>query len=148
MNMPGVGSCLSISTGYRTDRPGTSRWPSGAYQHRDDGIVVLDGERCLGCRYCEMACPFGAPVFDEEAGIMRKCDFCCERIDRGLSPACVTACPVGALDRLTDDEKATAHDAIPGFVDPAGCRPSLRFGEPGGALRVQRQGQLRKEMKE
>lgn len=119
--------------------------PSGAYERRPDGAVVLVEDRCLGCHYCEMACPFGAPVFDEAAGVMTKCDFCHERIDRGLSPACVAACPTGALCELSDRDlqEEEAVSSIPGFADPADCEPSLRFREPGGSVRIDRLERLR-----
>jgi Fe-S-cluster-containing dehydrogenase component len=50
--------------------------PSRAYEKRPDGVVVHHAARCIGCRYCEMACPFGAPKYDAEKGVMTKCDFC------------------------------------------------------------------------
>ena len=72
--------------------------PSGAIAKRSDGIVVIDQAKCLGCRYCEWACPYGAPQYDEEAGIMTKCDMCADLVDAGGSPACVRACPMRAQD--------------------------------------------------
>jgi anaerobic dimethyl sulfoxide reductase subunit B (iron-sulfur subunit) len=72
--------------------------PSGAIARRDDGIVAIDRNKCLGCRYCEWACPYGAPQYDEEAGVMTKCDLCVDLVDAGSSPACVRACPMRALD--------------------------------------------------
>lgn len=72
--------------------------PAGAIHRRDDGIVLLDPRQCIGCRYCEWACPYGAPQYDEEAGTMTKCTFCADLIDRGQPPACVAACPMRALD--------------------------------------------------
>jgi Fe-S-cluster-containing dehydrogenase component len=103
--------------------------PVRASTYRPDGIVVMDYDRCIGCRYCEVACPYGARSFDwkefdgpnpavpewgepeiprRPRGVVEKCSFCYQRIDRGLAlgqvpgidpdatPACVVACPVGA----------------------------------------------------
>lgn len=50
---------------------------------REDGFVVVDEEVCIGCRYCSMACPYGAPQFDEVKGHMTKCDGCYERVAEG-----------------------------------------------------------------
>ena len=72
--------------------------PTGAIIKRDDGIVLVDRKKCMGCRYCEWACPYSAPQYDESAGVMSKCHFCYDLIDRGEPPACVTACPMRALD--------------------------------------------------
>jgi len=110
--------------------------PVKAVYYRPDGIVMMDYDRCIGCRYCEVACPYGARSFNWKAfeglnpavpewgqpevqrrprGVVEKCTFCFQRIDRGLSlgftpgvdadatPACVVVCPVGA--RLFGDLK-------------------------------------------
>lgn len=105
--------------------------PARALEQRPDGIVMHLESRCLGCRYCEMACPFGAPRFDEENGIARKCDFCSSRVDRGEPPACVGACPTGAL-RTLDGIDTGGTATVPGFADSAGCGPSIRFRRPRG----------------
>jgi anaerobic dimethyl sulfoxide reductase subunit B (iron-sulfur subunit) len=64
----------------------------------EDGTVQIDEEKCIGCRYCEWACPYGAPQFNEEAGVMTKCNFCQDLIAKGEQPACVSSCPMRALD--------------------------------------------------
>lgn len=63
------------------------------------GPVVYDPNRCIGCRYCIMACPFGIPTFDWEArfGRVNKCDLCVDRTSQGMPTACAEACPGGAL---------------------------------------------------
>jgi Fe-S-cluster-containing dehydrogenase component len=103
--------------------------PVRASYYRDDGIVMMDYDRCIGCRYCEVACPYEARSFNWKAfdgpnplvpkwgspeverrprGVVEKCSFCYQRIDRGLSlgltpgvdadatPACCVVCPTGA----------------------------------------------------
>ncbi|MHB0972291.1 MAG: DmsC/YnfH family molybdoenzyme membrane anchor subunit [Thermoanaerobaculia bacterium] len=82
--------------------------PANAY-HRDDatGAVILDPEKCIGCRYCSWLCPYDAPTFDTSAGVMGKCTFCAPRLSEGLQPACAQACPTGALstgEKLADLE--------------------------------------------
>ena len=63
------------------------------------GPVVYHPERCLGCRYCMVACPFGVPKFeyDKAAPYVKKCEFCAERQAKGQAPACASVCPSGAL---------------------------------------------------
>ena len=64
------------------------------------GPVIYRAERCLGCRYCQMACPFGIPSFEWDNGlnpVISKCWLCYDRLHEGLKPACAEACPVGAL---------------------------------------------------
>jgi len=71
--------------------------PTGAIQKLENGIVKINKEKCIGCRYCEWACPYGAPQFDTELHVMTKCDFCEDLLAKGESPACVSACPTRAL---------------------------------------------------
>lgn len=66
------------------------------YQH--NGINLTDFTKCFGCRYCVVACPYKARVAHEEKGVPIKCWMCKDRLDQGLYPACVSVCPVGALD--------------------------------------------------
>jgi len=70
--------------------------PVGATYKAKDGVVLIDHEYCIGCRYCVQACPYGARFFNEDEGVSDKCTWCYHRITRGLQPACVEVCPVGA----------------------------------------------------
>jgi sulfite dehydrogenase (quinone) subunit SoeB len=77
--------------------------PTGAsYKRAEDGIVLVDPDRCMGCNYCSWACPYGARELDEDKGVMKKCTLCVDRIyDQQLpeaerQPACVLACPTHA----------------------------------------------------
>lgn len=67
--------------------------PTGASFQRDDGIVMINQDDCIGCRYCIIACPYEARFFREDQGVVEKCDFCARRLDRGRLPACVETCP-------------------------------------------------------
>ncbi len=76
-----------------------SACPVAALHQNSDGIVVADTSKCIGCRYCQYACPFGVPRFewDNALGVMRKCAGCAERVAKGQPQACVAGCPTGAL---------------------------------------------------
>jgi Fe-S-cluster-containing dehydrogenase component len=72
----------------------------GALTKSEDGPVVYDETKCIGCRYCLVACPFQMPAYEYDRAIeprVRKCDLCESRIRDGQVPACVAACPVQAL---------------------------------------------------
>ncbi len=88
--------------------------PTGATFRRTDGIVMMDSHRCIGCKICLAACPFGARSINfvnprpfirklnldfptRSKGVIEKCNFCEERLARGIRPACVMACPEKAL---------------------------------------------------
>ena len=70
--------------------------PVGATFQRADGIVVVDGDRCVGCAYCVQACPYDARFINHNTGKADKCTFCAHRVDAGLLPACVETCVGGA----------------------------------------------------
>ncbi|CAA6825104.1 MAG: Anaerobic dimethyl sulfoxide reductase chain B (EC [uncultured Thiotrichaceae bacterium] len=77
--------------------------PTGAsYKRAEDGIVLVDYDKCVGCKYCSWACPYGAREIDESQKVMKKCTLCVDRIyDTSLpedrrKPACVLACPTSA----------------------------------------------------
>lgn len=141
------------------DAPCVDVCPVKANHIRPDGIVVMDYDRCIGCRYCQMACPYGARVFNWDAftgdnpavpawgqpevprrprGVVEKCTFCYQRIDRGLAfglrpgvdqmatPACVVACPAKA--RLFGD----LNDPASPVSRALASHPSFRLREDLG----------------
>ncbi|WP_378953652.1 DMSO/selenate family reductase complex B subunit [Pelosinus sp. sgz500959] len=72
--------------------------PSGAIDKRaEDGLVLIDSERCTGCRRCLAACPYQAPQFDVTTCKMKKCDFCQDLLKEGKVPVCISACPMRVL---------------------------------------------------
>jgi formate dehydrogenase iron-sulfur subunit len=72
----------------------------GAFSKQENGSVIWDTDKCIGCRYCMVACPFQVPSFEYDKALqpeVRKCDFCNTRTSNNQLPACVEACPVEAL---------------------------------------------------
>lgn len=67
------------------------------YRRPEDGIVMINPHRCIGCRYCMAACPYNVRFVSPRFNIVEKCDFCYRRVDQGGLPACVEACPTNAL---------------------------------------------------
>jgi molybdopterin-containing oxidoreductase family iron-sulfur binding subunit len=155
--------------------------PVGARYKREDGIVSTDFDRCIGCRYCEVACPYGVNYFNwrrpkdnyyldwsdpdvdsvsagavppydnpdldnafgpeyrhiagggQNKGVVEKCTFCVQRVDKGLQPACVDGCPVqalvfGDLDD-PDSEVSQLQAAKPGFrlQEEVGTQPRVHY---------------------
>jgi len=115
--------------------------PTQALHKRDDGIVVIDAEKCIGCRYCEWACPYGAPQFNAEAGVMTKCNFCYDAIDAGEKPSCVAACPSRALEfgekAQLEAKYGKVHEVAPlpsaDLTDPSLIISPHRNAQPVGA---------------
>jgi len=72
--------------------------PVGAFRKTAEGPVVYDESRCMGCRYCMVACPFSVPKYewDKALPLVRKCDMCADRVLAGQPTACAEACPTGA----------------------------------------------------
>ncbi|MED5725525.1 DMSO/selenate family reductase complex B subunit [Enterobacter hormaechei] len=114
---------LSIACNHCEDPACTKVCPSGAMHKRDDGFVVVDEDVCIGCRYCHMACPYGAPQYNAAKGHMTKCDGCHSRVADGKKPICVESCLLPAVSLLAlvistvvalmqGAELATIHSSI------------------------------------
>jgi formate dehydrogenase iron-sulfur subunit len=103
--------------------------PVGALAKTSLGPVTYDGRRCLGCRYCMVACPWNVPRYQWNAAapLVKKCDMCVERLARGEVPACVEICPAEATVTGTRDAMlAEARRRI--ADDPQGYYPHV-YGE-------------------
>jgi len=128
--------------------------PTGATTKREDGIVVIDNDKCIGCRYCMVACPYASRYFldklytyypnhltayekmshqKHKPGTVQKCDFCLERVEQGLEPSCVVSCTgnarfFGDLDN-PDSEVSRLIKERKGFVlnPEMGTEPSVYY---------------------
>jgi Fe-S-cluster-containing dehydrogenase component len=87
--------------------------PTGASYVDAGGVVLVNVDDCIGCRYCMTACPYDARYFDEDSGTVDKCTFCSHRVAGGLIPACALTCParVRAFGDL-DDPQSDISQAI------------------------------------
>ena len=117
---------------YHCDNPPCTKvCPVDATFKRQDGIVLIDNERCIGCRFCMAACPYGARSFNwarphdppealaeryspeqgypRRVGTVEKCDFCPDMAAQGLLPGCVSGCPMGALYYGDENEDAVTN---------------------------------------
>lgn len=128
---------LSISCNHCEDPPCVENCPTGALARRDDGIVTLDQNTCMGCKYCSWSCPYGAPQFNPDKRVMGKCDMCADYVDAGKNPSCVDACPMRALDFGEYDELLDRHgqpDHVYPQPDDSMTRPSICIrAHPGAA---------------
>jgi formate dehydrogenase iron-sulfur subunit len=76
----------------------------GAIVQYANGIVDVNPDQCIGCGYCETGCPFDVPRFSQTTGKMAKCTLCVDRVEVGLEPACIKACPTGCLHFGTKED--------------------------------------------
>ncbi len=111
--------------------------PVDAYQVNENGIVLHLDDVCIGCQYCTWNCPYGVPVYQEDRNIVTKCDMCTHRLDEGLDPACVQACPAGAIEietvPLTEVIETYRKDGVgPDMPDPEITMPSTKVTLPEG----------------
>jgi Fe-S-cluster-containing dehydrogenase component len=80
--------------------------PVGATYQAADGVVLVDRKWCIGCGYCIMGCPYGVRFFHPVYQVAEKCNFCYHRLAKGMTSACVIACPFGArrIGNIRDPE--------------------------------------------
>ena len=131
-------SCLHCE-----DAPCVTVCPTGAsYKREEDGIVLVNADTCIGCKLCSWACPYGAREYDENAGVMKKCTLCIDKIynenipKEDRVPACVSTCPAGArsfgdLNDKNSDlfqiiEERNGYDLMP----EQDCSPTNKYLPP------------------
>jgi anaerobic dimethyl sulfoxide reductase subunit B (iron-sulfur subunit) len=95
---------LSVSCNHCSEPICVEVCPTTAMFQDENGIVRVDQAKCMGCKYCQWACPYDAPQYQTDTGQMSKCDFCYDEITSGGVPACVAACPTRALTYAELDE--------------------------------------------
>lgn len=89
---------LSLGCNHCVEPKCIQNCPTGAlYKRGEDGIVLHDKEKCIGCKLCTWSCPYGAPQYKEEEGKVGKCNLCIDLLEKGEEPACVSACVMRAL---------------------------------------------------
>ena len=88
--------------------------PNGAIYKNNEGIVLINADRCMGCKYCQWACPYGALHLNKQTGKMTKCNLCIDYLAEGKQPSCVAACPMRVLKfgELSELRKEYGESAI------------------------------------
>ena len=131
-------SCLHCD-----DAPCVTVCPTGAsYKREEDGIVLVNADSCIGCKLCSWACPYGAREYDEDAGVMKKCTLCIDKIynpnlpEESRVPACVSTCPVGARsfgdlgDPESDVSLLVASRGGYDLMPEQQCKPTNKYLPP------------------
>ncbi len=117
------------------DAPCEAVCPTHATYTTDSGVVLVDEGKCIGCKYCMAACPYGVRYMVEESGDVSKCTFCHHRTTEGLLPACVSTCVTtsrmfGDLNDPDSDiskKLAEAGDKAKGLMEDLGMEPRVYY---------------------
>jgi Fe-S-cluster-containing dehydrogenase component len=117
--------------------------PTGAsYKRAEDGIVLVNEDLCIGCKLCSWACPYGAREYDGDAGVMKKCTLCVDRIynetlpEAERTPACVATCPASARhfgdlgDPNSDVSRLVADRGGYDLAEEMGYQPTNKYLPP------------------
>jgi len=124
---------LPVQCQHCADPPCAHACPTKATYRRGDGVVLIDEKLCVGCKYCEVACPYQARTFDEERGVVDKCWLCLDRVMEGGTPACLDACVLGAriFGRQDDPNSQVSQLIASGQAKPLhpefGTHPSILY---------------------
>ena len=115
------------------DPPCVDVCPVNATWQREDGIVVIDQETCIGCKYCIQACPYDMRYINPLTNTADKCDFCLQRVSKGLKPACVATCIGGARifgdlnDPDSEVSKLVASEPVQVLKPEFGTEPQVFY---------------------
>lgn len=103
----------------------------GAIVQYANGIVDVNPEACIGCGYCATGCPFDVPKFHAKTGKMAKCTLCVDRVEVGLEPACIKACPTGCLNFGTKEDMVALGNLRVMQLKNAGFTDAVLYDPPG-----------------
>ncbi|HZJ84240.1 MAG TPA: DMSO/selenate family reductase complex B subunit [Syntrophomonadaceae bacterium] len=129
---------LSMACNHCEDAKCVTGCPTGAMHYGADGTVQHNPDLCIGCQYCRMNCPYDAPKFMEDKGIIGKCDACIDLRETGKNPACVDACIMRVLEFGPIDELRAKHGEladIKGLPDSNITKPSLVINPHKAAIK-------------
>lgn len=130
---------MSISCNHCSDPICVKNCPTTAMtKRREDGVVVVDTTKCVGCGTCAWSCPYGAPQMNKATGQMSKCDFCIDLQAKGEDPVCVAACPLNAIKYGPIEELRAKY----GTVADARGLPSSSITKPNLVIRPHQGAQL------
>jgi len=110
--------------------------PTNSYIKLENGVVFHEDESCIGCQYCTWNCPYEVPVFNKDRGIVTKCHMCVDKLELGQAPACVQACPAGAIEIevVNKDEwiknSMQKEGVAPHLPDVSITKPTTRYTLP------------------
>jgi tetrathionate reductase subunit B len=121
--------------------------PTKASYKREDGIILIREERCIGCKLCMAACPYDARFLQRDKGIVNKCTFCEHRVDQGVVPACVNTCQGKARifgdlnDPTSEVAKLVAREAVQVLKPELGTEPRVFYiaSDTGVAGRIRKE---------
>ena len=122
--------------------------PTKSSYQRDDGVVLVNEDRCIGCKLCMSACPYNARFLHPDKKIVGKCTFCSHRIDHGIVPSCVNTCQGRARifgdlnDPTSEVAKLVAGESIQRLKPELGTEPRVFYIASDSGLA----GRIRKEV--
>jgi Fe-S-cluster-containing dehydrogenase component len=115
---------LSLACNHCVEAPCLKACPAKAYiKDEHTGAIIHQHEKCIGCKYCTWACPFDAPKYNENYGIIEKCNLCNHLVNKGLKPACAKQCPTGALSFGSIDQ---IQDSDPVGIPDTNYQPRIK----------------------
>jgi formate dehydrogenase iron-sulfur subunit len=125
---PGYQQTVTTACHHCEDPACSNGCPVKAYEKDPvTGIVQHLDDQCIGCQYCVLKCPYDVPKYNERLGIVRKCDMCAQRLGVGEAPACVQACPNGAIKITLRPVGAQPEDMLPSTFDASYTRPTTTY---------------------